>query len=238
MDIGIQCSYCKYVSEIPREIIIEIYNKIMDQTPLPKEEMELFKQLKDLKVIFDVGAREDIEYLDLWPESEHHLFEPNPVFFEELAKKTENKPNVFANNYGLGDKEEVKGYNEGLQAFAGVGGCPENYKSDLEFPIKTLDSYVIEKDIKQIDFLKIDTEGYDLKVLLGATNWFHIIRFIQYEHWGKHNNLMIKGLLSEDFDTVDIGYRNVFCMNKKLVSEEERARLRKYIEDNKLGELV
>jgi len=33
----------------------------MSYSPLPKEELDLFKQLKDLEVIFDVGARDDTE---------------------------------------------------------------------------------------------------------------------------------------------------------------------------------
>mgnify|MGYP001560328108 FL=1 len=210
----------------------------MNQTPIPKEELDLFKQLKDLKIIFDVGVREDTDYLDIRPESEHHLFEPHPLFYGELMKKVGNKPNVHINWFGLGDREEIKGYNEGLQAFLGSGACPENGTADLTLSIKTLSAYTLEHEIKRIDFLKIDTEGHDLKVLLGATNDFHVIKFIQYEHWGIHNNKMIIGLLQDDFEIKDIGYRNMFCMNKKLVSEEERVRLKTYIEDNKLCELV
>lgn len=208
-------------------------------TPIPKEEIELFKQLKDLKVIFDVGARTDTDYLEIWPESQHHLFEPNPEFFDELYKKVEGKPNVYANKYGLGSRNQAMGYVNGLQSFVDSEAINNPYTvGELLLPMKTLDTYFLETGIKQIDFLKIDTEGYDLKVLLGATNWFHIIKFIQYEHWGKHNDLMIRGLLSEHFDVFNVGYRNVFCMNKNLVDEIERQRLMAYITDNKLGELI
>ena len=203
---------------------------MIETTPLPKEELELFKQLKDLKVIFDVGTRDDTNYLEIWPDSEHHLFEPNPEFFDELVKKVEGKTNVHANKYGLGDKNQVMGYVTGLQSFVASAAINNPYATgNLLLPMKTLDTYLLETGIKQIDFLKMDTEGYELKILLGATNWFHIIKFIQYEHWGKHNNLMIKGLLSEDFDTMDVGYRNVLCMNKQLVNEEERQRLKDFI---------
>lgn len=210
----------------------------MNQTPLPKEELELFKQLKDLKVIFDIGARIDTDYIELWPEAEHHLFEPNPEFFRVLEVKAEGKPNVFVNNFGLGDKEEKKGYYPPLQAFMGSGGAPEEALNGLILPITTLGKYVTDKGITSIDFLKIDTEGYDLKVLIGAYNWFKMIKFIQYEHWGEHNNKMTIGLLQDDFEVYNIGYRNMFCMNKNLVSIDERDRLKTYILDNKLGELV
>ena len=209
-----------------------------EQTPLPKEEIELFKQLKDLKVIFDVGARVDIDYLEIWPDAEHHLFEPNPEFFDELYKKVEGKPNVHANKYGLGDKNQIMGYANGLQSFVDSMAINNPYAAgNLLLPMKTLDTYLLETGIRQIDFLKMDTEGYELKILLGATNWFHIIRYIQYEHWGIHNNKMIIGLLQDDFEIKNIGYRNMFCMNKKLVSEEERLRLTAYIVENKLCQL-
>lgn len=210
----------------------------MKYSRIPKEELELFKQLRDLKVIFDVGARTDIYYLEIWPEAEHHLFEPNPEFFDELYEKVKGKSNVHANKYGLGDKNQVLGYINGLQSFIDSEAINSPYAvGNLLLPMKTLDTYLLETGVKQIDFLKMDTEGYELKILLGTTNWFHIIKFIQYEHWGKYNNLMIKGLLSEDFDTFNVGYRNTFCINKKLVNEEERARLMAYIADNRLGEL-
>ena len=207
-------------------------------TPIPKEELELFKQLTELKVIFDVGAREDTDYLDIWPDSEHHLFEPNPQFYPVLQVKTDGKPNVFVNCFGLGDKEEIKGYYEPLQAFVGSGSAPENATPTFMLPIRTFGQYVTDKKIKQIDFLKIDTEGHDLRVLIGSYNWFNVIKFIQYEHWGEHNNKMTIELLQDHFEIHNVGYRNMFCMNKELVSEDEKVRLRAYIQDNKLAELV
>ena len=212
----------------------------MTQTPIPKEELELFKQLKDLQVIFDVGARTDTDYLEIWPNSKHHLFEPNPEFFKELEEKVKDKPNVFANNFGLGDKNETRGYYHPLQSFLGNGNAPDNAKAEFStmLPIITLGKYVTENKIKQIDFLKIDTEGHDLYVLIGAYNWRNTIKYIQYEHWGEHNNKMIKGLLHDEFDIEDVGYRNMLCMNRNLVSEGERTRLKDYIKENKLCELV
>ena len=223
------CPYCN------KRFLLDIVR--MQPTPIPAEEIELFKQLTDLKVIFDVGARTDTDYLTLWPDSQHHLFEPHPKFFDELYAKVKDIPNVTANNFGLGDKNERRCYYEPLQSFVGNGNAP-NGTTDMVFEIKTLGKYVTEKEITHIDYLKIDTEGHDLYVLIGAYNWRDTIRFIQYEHWGEVNNKMIHGLLQDEFEMYDVGYRNVFCMNKKLVSDEERTRLRTYIEEHKLSELV
>ena|SRR3990167_2576388 len=210
----------------------------MTHSPLPQEELDLFKQLKGLETIFDVGARIDTDYIELKPEAEHHLFEPNPEFFRVLQIKAQNRPNIFLNKFGLGDREETRGYYSPLQTFVGTGDAPEDLKADYMLPIITLGKYVTDNNIEKIDFLKIDTEGHDLKVLIGAYNWFKMIKFIQYEHWGEHNNKMTIGLLQDDFEIHNVGYRNMFCMNRNLVSEEERNRLKAYINDNKLGELV
>mgnify|MGYP001590096290 CR=1 FL=1 len=210
----------------------------IEQSPIPKEELELFKQLKDLKVIFDVGARTDTDYLEIRPDSEHHLFEPNPEFAKELREKVRDKSNVIVNEFGLGDKNTEVGYQFGLQSFIDSEAINNlEARKDAVIQIRTLDEYIREMGMYKIDFLKIDTEGYDLKVLLGATNWYHIIKYIQYEHWGKHNDLMIRGLLSEQFDCFDIGYRNTFCISKNLVDDTERQRLGSYIAGNKLSEL-
>lgn len=210
----------------------------MTQTILPQEELELFKQLMDLKVIFDVGARTDTNYLEIWPESQHHLFEPNPEFAKDLKEKVGEKPNVFVNAFGLGDRKEERGYRDGLQSFLGSWILSDADAYDQRLPLTTLSQYAKENNIEQIDFLKIDTEGFELKVILGAIHYLDKIRFIQYEHWGIYNNKCIKGLLQDDFWIEDIGYRNVFCMNKKLVSEEEHLWLKEYIEKNGLATLT
>lgn len=140
-------------------------------TPIPKEELEVFMELKDIKVVFDVGCRTDTDYYDLRPDLEYHLFEPNPEFYKQIIIK----PNTVINNFGLGDKEESLTYFPFIQSFSLMewrGGAGDVY------PIKTLDSYGVTPD-----FLKIDTEGYDYKVLLGAKNTLPHIKYIQFEYW-------------------------------------------------------
>ena len=52
-----------------------------------------------------------------------------------------------------------------------------------------LSKYIDFYDIKCIDILKIDTEGYELKVLKGInSNQFNLIKYIYFEH---HYDLMI-----------------------------------------------
>ena len=54
---------------------------------------------------------------------------------------------------------------------------------------KSLDEYISQKKIKKLDFLKIDTEGYELEILLGANKNIKNINLVLFEH---HYDDMIK----------------------------------------------
>lgn len=178
---------------------------MIEQTLIPQGELDIFKGLKNLNVIIDVGARTDTDYIDLWPSSEHHLFEPNPEFFNALKEKVKNRKNIFLNNYGLGSKEEYLRYNASSQTFMDVSVGPL-------LPIKTLNWYAKENNIQQVDFLKIDTEGFDLNVLEGSSEVIKHCRYIQYEHWDDIRPF--HGILESDFVMCYFGWRNVLCIRK------------------------
>lgn len=60
-----------------------------------------------------------------------------------------------------------------------------------EFEIKTTtaEKYINEKKINNIDFLKIDTEGYEYKILKGFGKMINKVKIIMFEH---HYDNMIK----------------------------------------------
>lgn len=179
----------------------------MIHTAIPLDELQVFASLEGVKIVFDVGARDDVDYLIIKPDIELHAFEPNPIFFKELERQIKNRPNVYLNNYGLGDKDEELPYDPSTQSFLLPVTNPK-------LPIKTLDWYIKEKGIKKIDFLKIDTEGYEYKILMGGKEAIKITRYIQYEGGGEHRPRGgIEDLLG-DFDFDYIGGRNIFCTRK------------------------
>lgn len=200
-----------------------------EHSAIPKEELELFKFISpDIDVVFDVGARTDIDYKLIKPSLICHLFEPEPEFFATLQEKCKGLEGMYLNNFGVSDEDGTFYYDDGLQSFRNYQGRP--------MPVKTLHQYCLENQIEKIDFLKTDTEGWDLRVILGAINYWPIIKYIQYEHWNDDNKY--RKLLSEDFDCEYTGYRNGFALNKKLLSQERRDEVIKYIRDNKMGELA
>lgn len=130
-----------------------------------EDELKIFKTLKDVKVVFDVGAR-DSQYLKAKPGIEIHYFEPHKEFADKLE-------GGIVNQFGLSDKAGKGLYHPLTESFSSLG--------KLIYPLKTLDWYA--KDIPQIDFLKIDAEGMDYKILLGGKETLKKVRYLQFEYW-------------------------------------------------------
>jgi FkbM family methyltransferase len=148
-------------------------------------EAKFFMMIKDnISLIFDVGCRSDSEYLDF--KGEVHYFDPVNEFIEKLRnKKNVNKISYF-NNFGLGDENKEIYYYPKYQSFYDrtiSRGISDDANKKL-LVIKTGHEYVIEKNIKSIDFLKIDTEGYELNVLKGFGELLKNVKIIQFEYGG------------------------------------------------------
>jgi FkbM family methyltransferase len=162
-------------------------------------------------VSFDVGAHSGI-WTDLVRQteltsSESHLFEPTSHLFHKLASKYGSDANVFVNQLGLGD---IDGNREFLQ-YADSGSTvnslvtEHNYHStDLDsgtvtyVPVSKGDTYCSQRDVDQIDFLKIDVEGGEMLVLGGFDKMLlnHNVSVIQFEYGYANGD---EGTLMRDF---------------------------------------
>ena len=70
-----------------------------------QEELSSFRKYKDeFKVVFDVGARGNLEFIDIHPNCEYHLFEPQKTYADHLKEATKDKFNVHVNHCGLSDE--------------------------------------------------------------------------------------------------------------------------------------
>lgn len=200
-------------------------------------EFNFFMKIKDnINIIFDVGCRSDSEFINF--NGEVHYFDPVNDFIENLKKiKNENKKSYF-NNFGLGEDNKELYYYPNYQSFYDrINSC---YISDNDnkilLNIKKGKDYIIANNIKNIDFLKIDTEGYDLNVLQGFDDYLDYVKIIQFEYGGTFldnntklidviNYLQQKGFykfsyltnygteLINDF-TDHYQYCNIVCINK------------------------
>lgn len=138
-----------------------------------------------IELIFDVGCRNDSEFTIF--NGEVHYFDPQKNALQNLMLQQPNlnKKNYF-NNFGLGNNTQEQYYYPNYQSFY---NRIESMKQDddpnkIILKIKKSKEYVQENNITSIDFLKIDTEGYELNVLLGFEDFLKNIKIIQFEYGG------------------------------------------------------
>ena len=131
-----------------------------------------------------------------------HAFEPNTEEFEILNKKFQVNKNIHLNNIGVSEISETRELNvtvnSGNSSFYKINKNTDwikirskQFDTDQENFIKkiqkinceTLDEYCSKNKIKEINLLKVDTQGYEDKVLSGAKNLINNknIEFIELE---------------------------------------------------------
>ena len=126
-------------------------------------------------IIFDVGAEDGISserYLKLFSEPIIHNFEPRPDQFEIMKSKFNDKKNIYLNNVAVGSKAEIKIFNQikegGRSSFLTSTVDDLSKQEQIDVQVITIDEYVNKNNIKRINLLKIDTQGYEDEVLKGA----------------------------------------------------------------------
>lgn len=102
-----------------------------------------------------------------------HAFEPHPLFFQKLEQKFESyvkKSQLSLNKCALSDSPREKASFYVSEESPGINSLTpfrESHEVLTQVPVTTLNNYFKDNRIENIDFLKIDTEGYDLMVLQG-----------------------------------------------------------------------
>ena len=141
-------------------------------------------------IIFDVGGNkgQSIEkYLKIFDKPIIHSFEPIKTEFDYMCSKFRNNKNIYLNNFALGDKTEEKEFNvaakTGNSSFNKINlgtdwlkvrskqynTSEEGYITSVQkVNIIKLDDYCKDNNISVIDLVKIDTQGYEDKVLEGS----------------------------------------------------------------------
>jgi FkbM family methyltransferase len=130
-----------------------------------------------LDIVFDVGANEGqtfkwIRYHQA--AAKIYCFEPVQSVFNVLQKITASARNCVVEHIALGEAQGQKRIRlfEDYSVLNSLRDdlMNQNLKAKEEtITITTLDNYCEKNNIAKIDLLKIDTEGYELKVLEGAS---------------------------------------------------------------------
>lgn len=170
---------------------------------MPSEkELEFYRVMADeLKVVFDVGCKNDNTFHDLIPGVEVHQFDP-----KDYSATAKGKFNQVALSHRNGKAKFYPEYSS-LRHRTELTG--EKWK-DLTHESRTvktvtLDKYCADNGIEHIDLLKIDAEGFDYNVLKGAKKMLPNIKYIQFEDWIDDSTDKIKKLLGDAFTVHPLG---------------------------------
>ena len=214
----------------------EIIKKIIDKSSSP--------------MVFDVGANKGDWSLAVLRHNQAAIiqaFEPIPSMAAFYCKNIARK-NVTLNAIALSDINGIQQFfvcdkDKGLSS---LYDRPLYFydkvlsKTKIEVETITLDSFCKVNNIYRIDFLKIDTEGAEWKILNGSKKMLseNKISFIQFEYGGTY--LDAKTTLKEVFDLLtSSGYSLYRITGKALIREDEwRPAMENYKYSNYLASII
>ena len=173
------------------------------------------KKLLKMRYFFDIGAHhgESIRLFTQYFQIKNIIsFEASPLNYDRLKKNinninsNSNDSKIILERYAIGSKKQSIYLNQSLESSSSTInkinfqskyykrknkflGSKEKFFKKIKVKMITLDDYIIENNIKRIDFLKIDTEGYEFEILKGLKQNIFKVKLILFEH---HYDDMIK----------------------------------------------
>ena len=162
------------------------------------------KLIKVDPLIIDVGSKngESVKrFSKIFKNFQCHCFEPSPSF-KNLYASYKNHKNIFLSNFGLSNKEEVKDFyilhQIGMSTLNKIdikskslinkatyrGVKPEEFiKEKIKVKLFQLDKYIKKNKITKASILKIDVEGHESEVIIGAIDSIkkNVFDFIELE---------------------------------------------------------
>ena len=191
-----------------------------------------------ISTVLDVGAHkgETIDYLSkFFYFNKIYSFEPNPSSFFFLKKyklslniRKQSKLELF--NYALGDKKGKIDFYSGKESSSStvhdINFTSNYYKKKNKYlnpfvknkeafkkitvKLDTLQNFIISKNIKNIDLLKIDTEGSEFNIIKGAKDKIKIIKVLYFEH--HYDNMILKKYTFSDLNRylLEKGFSKLF----------------------------
>jgi FkbM family methyltransferase len=145
-----------------------------------------------LRTVFDVGANVGetaVSARARFPDARILAFEPHPQTYRRLCSEVvADRIETF--NFAFGEERRVADLFE--YRFSTLNSLVENAPYAVRFgetgrnvpvEVRTIDDFCAAAGIDSIDLLKIDTEGYDLRVLRGAATMLagHCVSFVYAE---------------------------------------------------------
>lgn len=170
------------------------------------------KYYRQVKVVVDVGASfgtfpRITNYFN--PQAKFFCIEMARQSFELLKRNTQSQSFTKCFRYAMGDrKQNTKFYFNSDYPEGSLIRSRERSNSSVN--MITLDDFVAGQKITQIDILKVDTEGFELKVIKGADHVLKITDLLILEIDFSYSNLTaVTALLSRrGFRLINFGEVN------------------------------
>jgi FkbM family methyltransferase len=167
----------------------ELYYHLEGARWWKSEKERLSPFIKSGDIVFDVGANLGF-FTALFSKlvgntGVVHSFEPSPRIFKKLQEVIEanHLANVVAHNIGCGDVETVQPLYTPASSGNSSFNPPEQFglktRATSDVRVIPLDAFLASK-INKLSFLKIDTEGFEDKVLRGAARLIDQFRPVIY----------------------------------------------------------
>jgi FkbM family methyltransferase len=193
---------------------------------------------KNIDVLIDVGAHHGdtiSEFLKIFMIKKIYAFEPSKQNFEKLIKKTQkiekcNPVKIKVYQFGLGEKNDIMQLTEITDGVSNtfnnlnmnskylkkkkfittLFGIKKFVQDKVPTKIIPLKEFIDQEKIDKIDFIKIDTEGFEFNILLGLEKDIKKVQFILFEH--HYDNMIIKNYKFKDIHKLlhDNGFKKIF----------------------------
>ena len=156
------------------------------------------KYLPQNPVIVEAGAfdgADSVKMAELWPRGSVHAFEPDPLNFIKLKRKTSFNNNIYCYPLALSNKNGTALFYQSEDpdnpdnAQSGSLLTPKEhlnysnviFSNGFEVITMTLDAWAQENNVKQVDLLWLDTQGTELDIVKAAPNVLKKVKAIYTE---------------------------------------------------------
>ena len=200
----------------------------------------LKKEIKGNKisVLIDVGSHKGEYILSLKSKflvEKIFGFEPNPDIYNLVNKKFSTSNNIIVFNYGISDSSGVIEFNKNLESSSSsmnnLNTNSKYYKkkffllnflnlkkitTKINVEVKRLDEFFKLHKIQKVDLIKIDTEGFEFRVLKSLGQNIRNIKIIHFEH--HFDDMIIKNYKFSDIHhyLVCNGFKKIFKIKMKF----------------------
>ena len=146
------------------------------------------RHLPENPTILEAGGwhgEDTVAMKTIWPGATIHVFEPNPDSFQKLAANTKKYPEIYPYNYALSDVRKnvdfyIDIFNDGACSIGKPVAFNEHEfdKKPITVPATTINIWAKEHGVNHIDFMWLDAEGHELRILKEASDIISTVKAV------------------------------------------------------------